>query len=102
MSREQRSLDLRAIERPSMTGTRDDLDLARALGAVRCEQVANPYPGPELLAPPPAGAVEHRRHLVSGQILDLRIRELGRARDRPGEPEPPVGRADRRYRIEGP
>src|SRR5207302_11111753 len=78
--REQRLVDLRAIERPSMTGDRDDLELARVLGAVRCEQFANPRTGPELLAPPSAGAVEQRRHLLPRQGLDLRIRELGRVR----------------------
>src|SRR3954452_24600582 len=63
MRRQEQPIEVIECEAPAVAGRRDDID-APSLRWDGAEDAIDPQPTPYLLGVPPAGAVQHRPHLV--------------------------------------
>ena len=86
-----------------MTGNGDDLDALRGLAhSASCEEIGERHAGPDLLAPPSAGAIEHNGCLAARQRGEFLIGELGWPVDGAGYAEAPGIEIDHRNLIQAP
>src|SRR4030081_3658854 len=103
MRREDGSLGLRTVERPTGPRHGDDLDAGsarRPAGAL--EKVGHADPRPDLLAPPAAGAIDDRARLAAWELREVREGKLGRAAHRAAHAQAPGRDVDRRHAVEAP
>src|SRR5713226_3088923 len=87
-----------------MPGDGDDLDTCRAFAhPASREHIHQRNPGPALLAPPSAGAIEYDRCLAARKLGQIGVRKLDRTGAlRAADAEPPRLDIDARHAVEAP